>query len=168
MGLGILIVVVQTMLQLRYNFRNINDLRIKEPKELQELRREITVWERAAASISSFSKDADLVRETLTKKVKILHHQLKKKLAKGVVSTDRYRRTLEELQSQYPIKNKKLLIKAGIALAFIFVMFIIESFPQYQRLSLGWSALIGVILLLSISGRLILLKNNRFVLLFRK
>ena len=49
-------VMVQTYYQLRYKFRNINDLRFSEPNDVQELRHEISVWQRAAASLSSYSK----------------------------------------------------------------------------------------------------------------
>jgi hypothetical protein len=37
-----------------------------------ELRQEIAVWKRAAASLSSYSRDEDLVRRTLEKKVNSL------------------------------------------------------------------------------------------------
>jgi P protein len=62
---------------------------------MKMLKKNIIVWERAAASISPFSKDANLVRETLKKKVKILRHELKKKMTKVGVETSRYKSTLE-------------------------------------------------------------------------
>lgn len=52
---------------------------------------------------------------------------------------------------QYPIKDKRLLQKAGIILIFIITLFFVESIPSIQRLSLGWCAFTGVILLLLIS-----------------
>lgn len=57
------------------------------------------------------------------------------------------------MEKAYPIKNKKLLIKSGIALIFILVLFFVQSMPEIRRLSLGWSALIGIIFLLIISDR---------------
>lgn len=57
------------------------------------------------------------------------------------------------MEKSYPIKNKKLLIKSGIALIFILVLFFVQSMPEIRRLSLGWSALIGIIFLLVISER---------------
>lgn len=117
------------------------------------MKRNIAVWERAAASISPFSKDAKMVRETLIKKVKVLRHELKKKIAKGGVEVARYKSTLEDMEKAYPIKKKGLLIKSGICLVFILALFFVESIPEIHRLSLGWSALLGVILLLIISER---------------
>lgn len=100
MSIGILVVMVQTYIQLRYKFRNINDLRFVEPQDIQEMRHEITVWQRAAASLSSYSKDEDLVRETLLKKVNRLNRQLKKKAASGSVPAESYKQTLEDLQKK--------------------------------------------------------------------
>lgn len=98
MSVGIIFVMIQTYLQLRYKFRNINDLRFMEPQEIQELRHEIAVWQRAASSLSSYSKDEDLVRETLVKKVNRLKRKLKKTLACGSVPGESYKQTLEDLQ----------------------------------------------------------------------
>lgn len=100
MALGVLLVMIQTYFQLRLKYKNVNDLRFSEPQDVQELRHEITVWQRAAASLSSYSKDEDLVRETLIKKVNRLTRQLKKKLLSGSVPLESYRTTLEELQSK--------------------------------------------------------------------
>lgn len=100
MSIGVLIVMVQTYLQLRYKFRNMNDLRFVEPQDIQELRQEIAVWQRAAASLSSYSKDEDLVRETLLKKVNRLSRQLKKKASSGSVPEENYKQTLEDLQKK--------------------------------------------------------------------
>lgn len=152
MSFGVLLVIGQTFLHLRFLFRDTNDLRFKEPKIIKNLRREIRVWQRAAASITPFSKNGDLVQKTLLRKVKILKHQLKKALASSV-SAERYAATLEELQKQYPIKNKSLLIKTSIVLAFILILFLLQSVPDIQHLSLAWSALIGVLLLLIITAR---------------
>lgn len=153
MAIGVCMVMVQTYFQLRHKFRNINDLRFKEPNDVQELRHEISVWQRAAASLSSYSKDEDLVRETLLKKVNRLGRQLKKKLVSGSTPADCYKATLEDLQAKYPIRNKKLLVKSSITLVFVISFFFLHSVPDLQRLSLGWTALLGAILLLILSDR---------------
>lgn len=97
---GILLVLVQTYFHLRYTFRNMNDLRFAEPPNIQELRHEISVWQRAAASLSSYSKDEDLVRETLLKKVNRLNRQLKKRITTGSLPVESYKATLEEMQAK--------------------------------------------------------------------
>lgn len=153
MLIGVVILTVTTNLHLRFNYKDINTLFIHEPKEIKVLKRNIIVWERAAASVSPMSKDSNMVRDTLLRKVKILKHELKKKMAKGGIGVARYKSTLEEMEKAYPLKNKGLLIKSGIALCFIICLFMVESFPQIHRLSLGWSALLGIILLLIICNR---------------
>lgn len=153
MTMGVILVAIQTNLQMRLMYRHINDLRLKEPKEIKDLRREIMVWKRASESISSYSKDADIVRITLLKKVKILQHKMKKLKVIGVPETTKYNATLEQLQKQYPIKNKALLIKCSFILVFIIIMCVVQSFPAIQRLSVAWCALLGTILLLIITFR---------------
>lgn len=92
--------MLQTYLQIRFNYRNMDDLRFSEPKGIQELRQELSVWQRAAASLSSYSKDEDLVRETLLKKVNYLERLLKKRLATGKLPVDTYQTTLKELEAK--------------------------------------------------------------------
>lgn len=153
MALGVLVVMVQTYIQLRFKFKNINDLRFNEPQDVQELRHEIAVWQRAAASLSSYSKDEDLVRETLVKKVNRLSRLLKKKLVSGTVPIESYKATLDELQAKYPIRSKVLLVKSGVTLVFVISFFFLHSVPELQKLSLGWTALLGAVLLLILADR---------------
>lgn len=44
-------------------------------------------------------------------------------------------------------------MKSGIALAFTVTFFFLHSAPSIQRLSLGWTALLGAILLLILADR---------------
>jgi P protein len=46
-----------------------------------------------------------------------------------------------------------LLLKSSAVLCFVIALFFIESIPEIRRLSIGWSALLGVILLLIISDK---------------
>lgn len=48
---------------------------------------------------------------------------------------------------QYPIRDKWLLVKSGFTLIFVITLFFLHSFPNLH-LSLGWTALLGVLLLL--------------------
>lgn len=54
---------------------------------------------------------------------------------------------------KYPIKNSQLLIKCTIVLVFIITMFFLQSIPEFEKLSIGWSALIGVMFLLIIADK---------------
>ncbi|KAJ6636603.1 P protein, partial [Pseudolycoriella hygida] len=153
MGTGIIFVMLQTYVQIRLKYRKMNDLRFGEPKGIQELRHELGVWQRSADSLSSYSKDEILVRETLLKKVQYLEKLLKKRLATGKLPTDTYKETLQELQSKYFIRNKKLLIKSIVALIFTITFFFLHAAPHIQRLSIGWTALLGAVLLLILADR---------------
>ncbi|KAM7353321.1 OCA2 melanosomal transmembrane protein hoepel1 isoform 2-T2 [Cochliomyia hominivorax] len=145
---GVILVMFQTYLQLRFKFRNISDLQFKESPEIEELKHEIHVWKRAAASLSSYSKDEELVRQTLNKKVNRLKRSLKKKINTAIEPTINYKQTLDHLQAKYPIRNKPLLIKCSCALVFVISLFFLHSVPELQRLSLGWTALLGAIFLI--------------------
>lgn len=174
MTAGIIFVVLQTYLQIRFKYRNMDDLRFTEPRCTQQLRDELAVWQGAAASLSLYSKDEILVRETLEKKVDYLERQLKRRLATGKLPRETYETTLKDLQSkvkfrkilvcveldpsllnslQYFIRNKKLLIKSAVALAFTIIFFFLHAVPHIQRLSIGWTALVGAMLLLILADR---------------
>lgn len=152
MGVGTLIVFVVVNIQLRLTFRSINDFRFAEPQEVQELRHEIAIWQRAAASLSSYSRDEDSVRETLLKKARRLVQELQRKVTSGSVAVEDYKATLEDLQLKYPIRNKMLLLKSGLTILFVVVLFFLHSIPQLN-LSLGWTALLGAILLLVLADQ---------------
>ncbi|KAJ6646536.1 P protein [Pseudolycoriella hygida] len=150
---GVIFVLIQTGFHLRFKYHDIHDLKYAESRRVKELRREITVWKRAADKLSSFSKDVELVRETLLKKVKILKHQLRKLEKSGTDSKEEYKFTLHELKLSYKIKNKPLLIKTTISLAFVIALFFLQSVPQWTKLPLSFCALLGVILLLIIANK---------------
>ncbi|KAL6260959.1 hypothetical protein P5V15_008487 [Pogonomyrmex californicus] len=147
MSIGVIMVLIVVTAQIRYIFRDVAVLRFDEPQDVQELRHMIAIWQRAAASLSNYSKDENLVRETLLKKVQRLLSQLKKKLITGSTALEKYKTTLEELQEKYPIRDKWLLAKSGCVLAFVITLFFLHSVPRLN-LSLGWIALVGVLLLL--------------------
>lgn len=54
---------------------------------------------------------------------------------------------------QYPIRNRTLLIKSAVTLVFVISFFFLHSVPDIQRLSLGWTALLGAVLLLILADR---------------
>ncbi|XP_054083355.1 P protein [Zeugodacus cucurbitae] len=149
---GVILVTIQSCIHMRIAFRDPQSLRLNEPKEFKDLRREIKVWQRAANSLSSYSKDADLVRATLHKKVKVLKRTLRRK-QRGLDSNDAYTHTLQELKLKYPIKHKMLLLQACAALTFVLVCFFVQSVPKWRTLPLGWLALLGVIALLIVLNR---------------
>ncbi|CAB3233664.1 unnamed protein product [Arctia plantaginis] len=155
MGVGILAVSVQTYLQLRYMFRDINTLRHSVPRDILELRQEIAVWRRAAASLSSYSRDEDIVRRALEKKVEKLNHALSRREAGGGTSKSdpMFCSTLASMKEKYRIRDKQLLVKSAICVSFVIIVFFLHAIPELQRLSLGWTALLGALLLLLLAER---------------
>lgn len=98
MTIGTILAFVQTCICFRWIYNDAHELRMKDPKELTDLRREITVWERTANSLSTLSKESQIVHETLLKKVAILNAKLNKMKSEIVVSNEIYRETISSLQ----------------------------------------------------------------------
>lgn len=153
MSIGVLLAFLQTCCLLKWVYHDMTELRTREPQDVTDMRREIIIWERTAASMSALTRESQIVRDTLVRKVAILQGKLNRMLAEKSVPSETYKQTLEELQKQYPIKNPTLLIKSGIVLAFIITMFFVQSIPEYKKLSPGWVALIGVLFLLIIAEK---------------
>ncbi|XP_071440913.1 P protein-like [Hetaerina americana] len=153
MAIGVIAVMITVNLILRFMFRNIMDLKYNnEPQDVQELRHEIAICQRAAASLSSYSKDEEVLRDSLLEKVKRLLSELKLKNSNGSFAEENYRANLEELQEKYPIRDWPLLIKSTVVLTFVISIFFVHSLPELQ-LSLGWTALLGATLLLILADQ---------------
>ncbi|CAH0761893.1 unnamed protein product [Diatraea saccharalis] len=156
MTLGIMLICIQTYFQLRYIYRDTNKLRLNVPRDIQELRQQITIWRRAADSLPHYSKDEHVVRERLERKVMKLNIQLEKlqkESKKRACPKDTFQSTLAEMKAKYKIRDKNLLIKATVAVTFVVVLFFLHSIPELNRVSLGWTALLGAILLLTLADR---------------
>nr|XP_026483487.1 P protein-like [Vanessa tameamea]XP_026483488.1 P protein-like [Vanessa tameamea] len=156
MTLGILLVCVQTYFQLRYIYRDTNKLRLNVPREIQDLRHQISIWRRAIESLPHLSKDQQVVRERLERKMKKLTVQLDtmvKESSKRVCPKETFQNTLGQLKEKYKIRDKMLLLKSTVAISFVVVVFFLHSIPELNRMSLGWTALLGAILLLTLADR---------------
>ncbi|KAL0858846.1 hypothetical protein ABMA27_011299 [Loxostege sticticalis] len=156
MTLGILLVCVQTYFQLRFIYRDTSKLRLNVPREIQELKQQIAIWRRAADSLPHFSKDEHVVRERLERKVKKLNVQLEtmvKESSKRACPKDTFKSTLADMKEKYKIRDKALLVKATVAVGFVVAVFFLHSIPELNRVSLGWTALLGAILLLTLADR---------------
>ncbi|XP_037042461.1 P protein-like [Bradysia coprophila] len=147
------VVMVVTVFWLRFMYRDPASLRFSEPRAIRELKHEIMIWERAVDSLGSISNSQDVLRKSLEKKVKKLNRMLEEQLHTSEVSKEVYQSTLQELEEKYPIKNKVLLIKSCFVLVFVILFFFLHSAPTIQKLSLGWTALLGAVLLLILYNR---------------
>ncbi|XP_041970341.1 P protein-like [Aricia agestis] len=156
MTFGILLVCVQTYFQLRYIYRDTNKLRLNDPREVQDLRQQIAVWRRAIESLPLLSRDQQIVRERLERKMHKLTAQLNvtiKQSKNRVCPKDTFQTTLDQLKDKYKIRDKYLLLKAVFAITFVVAVFFLHSIPELNRVSLGWTALLGAILLLTLADR---------------
>ncbi|KAJ6641782.1 P protein [Pseudolycoriella hygida] len=147
------IVMIVTIFMIRFIYRDPASLRFSEPKAIRELKHEINVWQRAIDSLGNYSNSQDQLRKSLEKKVRKLNRLLEERLLHSEVSKEVYQATLQELEEKYPIKNKPLLIKSCVVLVFVIGFFFLHSAPSIQKLSLGWTALLGAVLLLILYNR---------------
>ncbi|CAH2056107.1 unnamed protein product, partial [Iphiclides podalirius] len=156
MTLGILLVCVQTYFQLRFIYRDTRKLRLNVPRDIQELRHQISIWRRAIESLPHLSKDEHVVRERLERKLAKLTLKLaalEKESTKRVFPKETFHSTLIDLKEKYKIRDKALLVKASVAISFVVLVFFLHSIPELNRVSLGWTALLGAILLLTLADR---------------
>ncbi|XP_059056583.1 P protein-like [Achroia grisella] len=156
MSLGILLVYIQTYLQIRFIYRDTNKLRLKVPREIQDLRQQISIWRRAADSLPHLSKDEQVVKERLERKIRKLNNQLEvleKESRKRACPKSTFENTLKEMKDKYKIRDKVLLLKSTVAITFVVIVFFLHSIPELNRISLGWTALLGAILLLTLADR---------------
>ncbi|XP_037810451.1 P protein-like [Lucilia sericata] len=145
---GVVLGLLTTFAFLYVKYPKISGYMNKQSVEIEALKHEIQVWEKAAQNIQPITTDEEIVQNTLQKKAHVLRQKLKELEAKGVYMEVDYKTTLEQMKASYPIRNKVLLIKASISFAFVLVLFFLHTVPDLQHLSLGWSALVGAILLL--------------------
>lgn len=100
MCIGVLLSFVVVFFLLRYIFRDPKSLKCEEPCDVQDLRREIAVWTRAAASMSSYSKDEELVKVSLRKKVQILLGKLNRRTQSVRGASERIHPQSKELKDE--------------------------------------------------------------------
>lgn len=118
MSIGAIFVMIQTYFQLRYKFRTINDLRSNEPEDIQELKNDIVVWKRAAQTLSPSSSDENLVLTILLRKINRFEHELNRKITCGSMSTETFKRTLEDLEKK--VTSSYLNYSFRFSFSFIF------------------------------------------------
>ncbi|XP_060515962.1 P protein isoform X2 [Cylas formicarius] len=150
MGFGVLLAMVVVYVQLRFvTYRKLNCFDYKESIQVQDLKRGIAVLQRTAASVSSYSKDEEAVKENLLRKTVKLQGMLRDTNTQPTVNREeREAITLETLERQHCIKNKSLLIKSGVVLSLVIGVLLLHSIPALSRLGMGWTSLLGCILLL--------------------
>nr|XP_023029384.1 P protein isoform X3 [Leptinotarsa decemlineata] len=86
MGAGALLVLVVVYIQIRILYRDKKYYAYDEPTELKDLKAELAVWERTAASVSRYSKDEDIVKDTLLKQTQQLQLRLRRHTESSISS----------------------------------------------------------------------------------
>ncbi|XP_035455992.2 P protein isoform X2 [Spodoptera frugiperda] len=156
MTFGILLVCVQTYFQFRYIYRDTDKLRLNEPRDIQDLRHQISIWRRAADSLPHLSRDELVVRERLDRKVRKLTGRLEALVKETKIRAcpkECFETMLADMKDKYKIRDKVLLVKCTVAITFVVTVFFLHSLPEFNRVSLGWTALLGALLLLTLADR---------------
>ncbi|XP_059056847.1 P protein-like [Achroia grisella] len=156
MSLGIVLVLIQTSLHIRYMYRDNKKLQLNVPRDIQDIRQQISIWRRAADSLPHLNSGVHIVRKRLEKKIVKLNGKLEvlvQENNKGSYSKEKFLSTLTELKGNYKIRDKVLLLKGSVSITFVVIAFFMHSIPEFNRVSLGWTALLGAILLLTLADR---------------
>ncbi|XP_064484124.1 P protein-like [Ornithodoros turicata] len=145
---AVLLSALATWLYVRFwCYRDPAQLRFKDPPEFVGIQHEIDVWRKAVCSLSEYSRDESHVRELLSKKVRRLERQQSRRTTALHTSDDHFRENLRLLSDKYHIRNRALLVKSGLVLGTVILLFFAQTIPGLQ-LSLGWIAILGAITLL--------------------
>ncbi|XP_068622152.1 P protein [Battus philenor] len=155
---GILLVCVQTYFQLRYIYQDTSRLLLNVPRDIQDLRHQISVLRRTMerVTLSSTNKEHQVTREKMEGNLAELNAKLtakEKESIKTEFPEEIFQSTLVELKNKYKIHDIALFVKACVAVGFVVLVFFLHSFPELNRVSLGWTALLGAILLLTLIDR---------------
>ncbi|XP_054745075.1 P protein-like [Anastrepha obliqua] len=135
----VILVIIQTYCVLRFMFKDETKLRLHESIDdsLKRLARQ-SVRLNSMASMGSLRRQSQLSRQS----ERIL---MKVKRRKERVTAS-YNSLLEELQSEYGIKDMSLLVKISIAFVFTLLLFFSHGIHGLHQLSLAWAALVGALL----------------------
>ncbi|XP_023248327.1 P protein [Copidosoma floridanum] len=150
MTIGVLLALVILYGHFRFIFRNIDKLRFQKPKKNQELQQEINKWQMMAVTLTSHNKGDVIARDVLLNKIKELLQKLQNKVESENNCTENFETTVKELKEKYKIRDKCLLVKSGICMALVIILFSLHSSPSFH-LSIGSIAFLCILLLLIIA-----------------
>ncbi|KAK3599511.1 hypothetical protein CHS0354_006640 [Potamilus streckersoni] len=146
---GILLAAVVGYGMLRFFYRKMESLENKDPSEIRELKKEIQSWDRAAHRITVMTREESLMKALFLQRKVILENKLNRRIyqLKKTEKKD-FRQSLKELEIQYKITDHVLLMKCGIVLVVVILVFFIHSFIPQMHVGLGWIAIFGAVWLL--------------------
>ncbi|XP_012940929.1 P protein [Aplysia californica] len=134
---------------LRLYYRNMDELKNKDPPDISEMKQEISMWRLTASRLQTVTREETLMKALFLQKAVEMEHVMYKTL-------HRMRReeqhdmiqTLRKLERQYYIKDFPLLLKSGFVLCVVVVFLFIYSFVEQIHLDIGWIAVLGALWLL--------------------
>uniref|UniRef100_A0A336MP39 CSON004766 protein n=1 Tax=Culicoides sonorensis TaxID=179676 RepID=A0A336MP39_CULSO len=142
MGMGVFLCVISTAFYIRVMYRNVEKL--KKNCMVSQNDKLVHEWEEALKTLGSSDNEA-VLKGIIQEKIS--------QLTSSTMEPETFELKLKKMEQMYPIKDKPLLYKACAVLIFVISLFLIESVPEIQRLSLSWCALLGLLLLLIISNK---------------
>jgi len=103
---GVLLVSVQLYLQLRFIYRDIRDLRLRETPEVQQARHELKIWEEAAVKLLDL-KDGILLIKKMEEKIKKLKANLQELEMGSTISKEEFEETLKSMEEKVNTNKRK-------------------------------------------------------------
>ncbi|KAL3878959.1 hypothetical protein ACJMK2_031283 [Sinanodonta woodiana] len=146
---GILLVSLVGYGLLRFIYRKMESIENKDPPEIRELKKEIQSWDRAAHRITVVTREESLMKALFLQRKVILENKLTRKIYQLKKSEKKdFHQSLKELEIQYKITDRVLLIKCGVVLVAVILVFFLHSFIPAMHVGLGWIAILGAVWLL--------------------
>ncbi|KAL8597042.1 hypothetical protein ACOMHN_055635 [Nucella lapillus] len=154
MILGIMFVILAAYGFLRLYYRNIRQLSNPDPPDIADLKHEIDMWRRAASRLVVVTREETLMRALFLKKAVELENVLNRTLhRRRRVERRDLNEKFRQLERDYQIRDKGLLLKCGFVLAIVLIFFFVYSFVTSIHISLGWIAVLGAMWLLVIADK---------------
>lgn len=149
MLIGIIFATVVAYGLLRLIYRKMQDLENKDPIEISELKHEIEMWRREANRKVAITREENVMKTLFLQKATVLENTLIRKMYKIKRKKQKnFNEVLMDLKKRYRITDYPLLIKSGIVLGTVILMFFLHTFVPGMHVGLGWIALMGAIWLM--------------------
>lgn len=121
-----------------------------------QMRESIRNLTKTAAKFNAPTASEEQLRRDILNRIDELKERYRRKQDArifGLQPASNFIETLAEMEAKYKIRNKPLLIKSCIALLFAVLLFILNSFPFMEGLSLAWAAMLAAMLLLILANK---------------
>ena len=107
--------------------------------------KEVELWRRTANRLQPISDEEIIVKEKLMEYIRSLEDEVETLPEQGVID-------ISELEKKYVITDQILFIKSCAVIVGVVLLFFLHPFVHVLNLNLPWIALLGSVLLLTISG----------------